>query len=92
MLEDEVNICKDTVRKSVVEELRKLKIYSRFIPHSLIPKQKGRRIPACRDLIATADSDPDFLKKTVTGYATWCFAYDPTTKPQSAAWVGETSP
>ena len=50
------------------------------------------RIAACRDLIATADSDPDFFKKIVTGDETWCFAYDPTTKRQSAAWVGETSP
>jgi len=41
---------------------------------------------------AKADSDPDFFKKIVTGDETWCFAYDPTTKRQSAAWVGETSP
>jgi len=58
----------------------------------LTPEQKERRIAACRDLIATRDSDPDFFKKTVTGDETWCFAYDPTTKLQSAAWVGETSP
>ena len=37
-------------------------------------------------------SDPDFFKKIVTGDETWCFVYDPTTKRQSAAWVGETSP
>ena len=37
-------------------------------------------------------SDPDFFKKIVTGDETWCFAYDPTTKRQSAAWVGEISP
>jgi len=43
-------------------------------------------------MIATADSDPDFFNKIVTGDETWCFAYDPTTKRQSAAWVGETSP
>jgi len=43
-------------------------------------------------LIATADSDPDFFKKIVTGDETWCFAYNATTKHQSAAWVGETSP
>jgi len=42
-------------------------------------------------LIATADSDSDFFKKIVTGDETY-FAYDPTTKRQSAAWVGETSP
>jgi len=43
-------------------------------------------------LIVTADSDPDFFKKTVAGNEMWCFAYDPTTKRQSAAWVRETSP
>ena len=59
---------------------------------TLTPEQKNRRIAGCRDLIATADSDPDFFKKTVTGDETWCFAYDATTKRQSAAWVGETSP
>jgi len=92
MLVDKVNIGKDTVRKIAVEDLQKRKICSRFVPHSLTPEQKDRRIAACRRLIATADSDPDFVKKTVTGDETWCFAYDTTTKRQSAAWVGETSP
>ena len=92
MLADEVNIRKDTVRKIVDEDLRKRTICSRFVPHSLTPEQKDRRIAACRGLIATVDSDPDFFKKTVTGDETWCFAYDPTTKCQSPAWVGETSP
>ena len=55
-------------------------------------ERKDRRIAACPDLIATAGSDSDFFKKTVTGDETWCFAYDPNTKRQSAAWVGETSP
>jgi hypothetical protein len=42
MLVDEVNTGKDTVRKIVVEDLRKRKIYSRFVPHSLTPEQKDR--------------------------------------------------
>jgi len=92
ILADEVNIGKDTMGKIVVEDLRKRKICSRFVPHSLTPEQKARRTAACRDLIATADSDPDFFKKTVTGDETWYFAYDPTTKCQSAACAGETSP
>jgi len=92
MLADEVNLGKDTVRKIVVEDLRKQKVCSRFVPHFLTPEQKDQRNAACRDLTATADSDPDFFKKIVTGDETWCFAYDPTTKRQSAAWVGETSP
>jgi hypothetical protein len=55
-------------------------------------EQKDRRIAACRGLIARTDSYPDFFKKIVTGDETWCFACDPTTKSQSAAWVGETFP
>ena len=92
MLADEVNIGKDTVKKIVVEDSRKPEICSRFVPHSLTPENKDRRIAACRDLIATADSDPGFFKKIVNGDETWCFAYKPTTKRQSAAWVGETWP
>jgi len=80
------------VRKIVVEDLRKRKICSHFVPHTLTQEQKDWRITACQDLIATAGSDTDFFKKIVTGDETWCFAYDPTTKRQSAAWVGETSP
>jgi len=92
MLADEVNFGKDTVRKIVVEDMQKWKICSHFVPQFLTPEQEDQRIAACRDLIATADSDPDFFKKIVTGDGTWCFTYDPTTKHQSAAWVGETSP
>ena len=91
-LADEVNIGKNIVRKILVEDLRKQKICSRFVPHSLTPEQKDRRTAACRHLIATADSNPDFFKKIVTGDKTLCFAYDPTTERQSVAWVGETSP
>ena len=80
------------MRKIVVEDLQKWKICSCFVSHSLTPEQKDQRIAACRDFIATADSDPDFFKKIVTGDETWCFAYDPTTKHQSTAWVGETLP
>jgi hypothetical protein len=88
-LADEVNIGKDTVRKIVVEDLRKRKICSSFVPQSLTPEQEERRIAACRDLIAKADRYPDFFKKTVTGDETLCFVYYLTTKCQSAAWVGK---
>ena len=61
MLADEVNIDKDTVRKIVVEDLRKQNICSRFVPQSFTPEQKDRRNAACRDLSATTDSDLDFF-------------------------------
>ena len=46
MLADEVNTGKDTVRRTVVEDLRKRKICSPFVLHSLTPEQKDRRIAA----------------------------------------------
>jgi len=30
--------------------------------------------------------------ENITGEETWCFAYDPATKRQSAEWVGQSSP
>ena len=36
--------------------------------------------------------DERFGENTITSDATWCFAYDPATKRQSAEWVGENSP
>jgi hypothetical protein len=39
-----------------------------------------------------ADADKIFVNKIITGDETWCFAYNPETKRQSSAWVGETSP
>jgi len=47
MLADEVNIGKDTVRKIVVEDLRKQKICSCIVPHSLTSEQKDWGIAAC---------------------------------------------
>jgi len=47
MLADEVNTGKDTVRKIVVENMRKRKICSCFVLHSLTPEQKDWRNAAC---------------------------------------------
>ena len=36
--------------------------------------------------------DECFWGNIITGDETWCFAYDPATKRQSAEWVGQNSP
>src|SRR5215475_13913122 len=36
--------------------------------------------------------DEHFWENIITGDETWCFAYDPATKRQSAEWVGQNSP
>jgi hypothetical protein len=37
-----------------------------------------------------ADADKIMFNKIITGDKVWCFAYDPETKRQNSAWVGET--
>jgi len=44
MLADEVNIGKDTVRKTVGEDVRKWKICSRFVPHSLTQRDNRQAV------------------------------------------------
>ena len=44
MLADELNIGKDTVRKSVVEDLRKRKICSRFVSHFLTQRDNRQAV------------------------------------------------
>ena len=44
MLADEVNTGKDTVRKIVVEDLRKWKISSRIFPHSLTQRDNSQAV------------------------------------------------
>ena len=36
--------------------------------------------------------DKRFWENIITGDETWCFAYDPATKRQSAGWVGQNAP
>jgi len=38
------------------------------------------------------EQDECFWENIITGDETWCFAYDPATKGQSAEWVGQNSP
>jgi hypothetical protein len=60
--------------------LGKRKLCARFVPLSLTPEQREDQVTSCQDIIAMADADKNFLNKIITGYETWCFAYDPKTK------------
>ena len=40
----------------------------------------------CKDIVETAENDPEFLDSIIIGDESWCFKYDPETKRQSAEW------
>ena len=50
-----------------------------------------QRVVYCQDLLLM-EQDERFWENIITGDETWCFAYDPATKRQSAEWVGQNSP
>jgi hypothetical protein len=92
MMEEALNINKETIRTILHEDLGKTKVCAKFVPYTLTNEQKSKRSAHCRDIISAAENDPDFLKSIVTGDETWCFQYDPKTKRQSAEWKSSNSP
>jgi len=91
MIADRLNIGKETVRLIVTEDLGKRKICARVVPHALTTEQKEESVVYCQDLLLMGQHE-HFLENIITGDETWCFAYDPATKQQSAEWVGQNSP
>ncbi|KAG5335786.1 SETMR methyltransferase, partial [Acromyrmex heyeri] len=86
MMEEALNISRETIRTILHEDLGKTKVCAKFVPHILRSDQKSARINYSRDIVAAAENNPNFLKSIVTGDETWCFQYDPETKRQSAEW------
>ena len=91
MIADRLNIGKETVRWIVTEDLGKRKICARFFLHALTTEQKQERNVYCQGLLLMGQ-DECFWENIITGDETWCFAYDPATKRQSAVWVVQNSP
>ena len=61
--------------------------HGKFIPQLLLPEQKGHQLN--NDLIQTATSELDFLKKVITGGDLWLYSYDLESKAQ---WKSPGSP
>ena len=91
MIVDHLSIGKETVHQVVTEDLGKRKICARFVSHALTTEQKQEHIVYCQDLLLMGQ-DERFRENIITGDKTWCFAYNPVTKRQSAEWVGQNSP
>ena len=51
-------------------------VMAKFVPQILLPEQKEYRVAVANDLIQTTTSEPDFLKKVITGDESWVYSYD----------------
>jgi hypothetical protein len=94
MMEEELEISRETIRKILLENLGKRKISARFVPHCLADEQKTLRLQASQGPIRFVYDDRSLLDSTVTGDETWCFQYDPPPpkKIQSMEWLSPSSP
>lgn len=92
MMEEALNIGKETIRLILHEDLGKTKVCAKFVPHTLTGEQKSFRVNHSKEVVAAARNDQNFLKSIVTGDETWCFQYDPEIKRQSAEWKSKNSP
>ena len=84
LIADTLGIPKTVVLRTLREDLKKRKLCSRFVPHALTREQTDERAAACQDLLNMINGDKNFMDKVITGDESWCFAYDPETKPQSS--------
>ena len=86
---DIVNMDRETVRKTLTEDLDMRKVCAKMVPKELTEEQKQRRVTICQDLFERQD---DILGRVITGDETWVYQYDPAMKWQSAQWKTANSP
>jgi hypothetical protein len=80
LMDEKLEIIRETVRKILVKDLGKRKICARFVQHCLTNEQKALRWQACQEFIQSVQDDLPLLVSVITGDETWCFQYDPQTK------------
>jgi hypothetical protein len=73
MMEEELEINRETICKILVEDHGKRKI-------CLTDEQKALRLQACQEFILSVDDDCSLLDSVLMGYEAWCFQYDPQTR------------
>ena len=59
------------------------KICAKLVPRLLNEGQKERRGQVYQDILEQLETEPNLLKRIVTGDESWIFEYDPLTKWQS---------
>jgi len=91
-LEEDLGIPRTIVSQILTEDLGNKRVAAKFVLRLLSPEQKEFHAAVAQDLLETANNDPHFLKKVITGDESWVYGYDPETKAQSSQWKSPESP
>ena len=83
MIADELGMISERVWRIITEDLEMRKICAKMVPRLLNEGQKERRVQVCQDILEQHETEPNLLKRVVTGDESWIFEYDPLTKRQA---------
>ena len=86
MIADELGMNSERVWRIITEDLGMRKICAKMVPRLLNEGQKEQRVQVCQDILEQFETEPNLLKRVVTGNESWIFEYDPLTKRQSLEW------
>ncbi|KAK8375113.1 hypothetical protein O3P69_011329 [Scylla paramamosain] len=83
---DELGMNHNSVWKIITEDLGMRKVCAKMVPRLLNDDQKGRRMQVCQDILERLETEPDLLRRVITGDESWVFEYDP--RPNARAFNG----
>ena len=86
MIADELGMNSERVWRIIAEDLEMRKICAKMVPRLLNEGQKERHVKVCQDILERLETEPNLLKRGVTGDESWIFEYNPLTKRQSLEW------
>ena len=91
-ISDELGLNRNSVWKIITKDLGMRKVCAKMVPKLLNDEPKDAAHASVPRPLENFDSNPDFLKKVVTGDETWVFECNPETKCQSLHWKSPQSP
>ena len=83
MIADELGMNSVRVRRIITEDLGMRKICAKMVPRLLNEVQKEWLVQVCQDILEQLETEPNLLKRVVTGDESMIFKDDPLTKRQS---------
>ena len=86
MIADELGMNSERVWRIITEDLGMRKISAKMVPRLLNGGQKEQHVQVCQDNLEQLETEPNLLKRVVTGNESLIFEYDPLTKWQSVKW------
>jgi pyoverdine/dityrosine biosynthesis protein Dit1 len=77
MTEEQLQTIWETMRKIILEDLAKRKMYNGFVRYILSDEQTALRLQVYQEFIQSIEHDLSLLGSTATRHETWRLQYDP---------------